>query len=182
MARARCFGQFSRPTPHKPCPALRDTGRVSFLDNLENNLKSLEERDSPGGDDRKKHDADRRKTAAAAPWAEQLKKSPWTQSLMQQATRAGYAMRTKVNLSWYGSTLRLQARGQWLNIEPLPDGIVAIFAKGLEVHKRIPVDLKKKPDALVAEWMKVLTDQKRLDEANAEAIPDSGSEVAAEQD
>jgi hypothetical protein len=52
---------------------------VSFLDNLENSLKSLDtqdERAADRGSQKEKRDAERAQALAIAPWAEQLKPSP----------------------------------------------------------------------------------------------------------
>ena len=49
---------------------------MSFLDNLENNLKALESRDEGGLDESRRRERDRGAPLAAAPWAERLKREP----------------------------------------------------------------------------------------------------------
>src|ERR1035441_9297067 len=72
---------------------------MSFLDNLENNLKSLESQEEGKGDaERQQRDRENRRASAqaAAPYAEELKKGPHTAELLKQATRIGFGMRLKV--------------------------------------------------------------------------------------
>jgi len=129
---------------------------MSFLDNLENNLKALENREEGGIDESRRRDADRERALAVAPWAERLKASPFTSTVMKQATLAGRERRIKVNLIWLGTTLRLEARDQRLEFRPEPDGIVAVFMNGNEELRREPVDLEASPDPLIASWMTTL--------------------------
>jgi hypothetical protein len=126
---------------------------MSFLDNLENNLKALESREQGGVEDGRRREADRARALAAAPWAERLKSSPYTAGLMQQATIAGRQRRIKVNLLWIGTTLRLEARERRLELRPEPEGIVAVFLKNNEEISRQTLDLSTDPQTLVAEWM-----------------------------
>jgi hypothetical protein len=152
---------------------------MSFLDNLENNLKALESREQGGLDEGNKRELEKARAKASAPWAERLKQDPWAQSLMRQASRAGYQRRIKVNLAWLGTTLRLEARGYRLELRPQPDGIAAVFLRGTEESKRQTVDLKKDPQKLVAEWMVILDAQKKLDdELAAKAQADDGDAEA----
>lgn len=146
---------------------------MSFLDNLENNLKALESREQGGIGEGNRREAEKARAQASAPWAERLKQDPWTRNLMQQATRAGYQRRTKVNLAWIGTTLRLEARGHRLELRPQPDGIAAVFLRGTEESKQQGVDLKKDSQKLVAEWMVILDAQKKLDDAEARAFAEA---------
>jgi hypothetical protein len=142
---------------------------MSFLDNLENNLKALEARDEGGLDESLRRDRERELAIAAAPWAERLKREPFTQTLLQQATVGGRERRTKVNLMWIGTTLRLEARGHRLELRPGPKGIAAVFLRGTDEVKREPVDLAGDPRKLTAEWMVILDEQKRIDDERAAA-------------
>src|ERR1700760_919304 len=99
---------------------------MSFLDNLENNLKSLENNEQGGIDESRRRDVERARALASAPWAEKLKSGPFTSALMQQATVAGRQRRIKVNLMWIGTTLRLEARGHRLELRPEPKGVAAV--------------------------------------------------------
>ena len=146
---------------------------MSFLDSLENNLKALEGTEHSGLDDFKRRESERRRTAAAAPWAEQLKRSPYTQALMQQATRAGYQIRTKVNFVWIGTTLRLEALNHRLELRPTAEGVAAVFQKGTAELRTGIIDLSGSPEALLRDWIAVLEAQKKEDLAAAAAhLPD----------
>jgi hypothetical protein len=145
---------------------------MSFLDNLEDNLKALESRDEGGLDENKRRDRDRELAIAAAPWAERLKRAPFAGKLMQQATVAGRRSRTKVNLMWIGTTLRLEARGHRLELRPGPKGVSAVFLRGSEEIGQEPVDLSADPGKLASEWMAILDEQKRIDDEQAALTPE----------
>lgn len=147
---------------------------MSFLDSLENNLKALESTEQSGLDEHKRRESDRQRTAAAAPWADELKKSAYTQALIQQATRAGYQLRTKVNLVWLGTTLRLEARDHRLELRPAADGIAVVYLKNGAELKRETIDLQGKPEAILGEWVGMVEKQKKEDDAAAAAaqLPD----------
>lgn len=151
---------------------------MSFLDNLEDNLKALESREQGGLDERGRREAERARTRASAPWADQLKHAPWTQVLMQKATQAGYQRRIKVNLVWIGTIFRLEALGHRLEVRPEPGGIKAVFLQGPQEFEEQDADLAGDPTALVSQWMSVLDEQKKL---NAEAaIQAEAEQVAAD--
>jgi len=137
---------------------------MSFLDNLENNLKALESREEGGLDQNRRREAERERSLAVAPWAERLKREPYAQALMQQATIAGRQRRTKVNLAWIDTTLRLEARGHRLELRPRPDGIVAVFLQGGEEVRREKIDLSGDPHGLTSKWMAALDEQKRIED------------------
>ena len=149
---------------------------MSFLDNLENNLKALEGRDEGGLDASARRDEERRRALAAAPWAEKLKASPWSRTLMQQATKAGVARRIRVSLVWLDTTLRLEARESRLDLQPQPHGIEAVFLRGREEVVRHAIDLNASPQPLVDEWMAMLDAQKAIDDAAALAAAEKEEE------
>jgi hypothetical protein len=128
---------------------------MSFLDNLESNLKALEGRDE-GLDDARHRETERERMLAAAPWADRLKHEPFAGALMREATLAGRERRMKVNLAWIGTTLRLEARGHRLELRPTPGGVVAVFLREAEEIKSQPVDLADDPRQLTGEWMAVV--------------------------
>src|SRR5580693_129386 len=145
---------------------------MSFLDNLENNLTALESLDEGGLDESRRRDRERDLAIAAAPWAERLKREPFAPTLMQQATLAGRQRRTKVNLMWIGTTLRLEARGHRLELRPGPKGVAAVFLKGSDEVGREPVDLSGDPAKIAGKWMAVLDEQKRFDDEQAALAPE----------
>ncbi|HEY3776544.1 MAG TPA: hypothetical protein VGL35_00655 [Rhizomicrobium sp.] len=140
---------------------------MSFLDNLENNLKAMESREEGGVDGNRRRDLEKKLAIAASPWAERLKKEPFAQILMQQATLAARASRTKINLVWIGTTLRLEARGHRLELRPGPKGVSAVFLNRSEEAREEPVDLEGDPKKLVSKWMPILEEQKRRDDEQA---------------
>lgn len=132
---------------------------MSFLDNLESNLENMESREERGGQnsrDAKLRDIERVHTQASAAYAEQLRKGAYAAELLKQATRLGYAMRTKIHLAWLGTTLRLEARGSKLELRPTPDGVIAAFIENHAEVRRLPVDLAGNPESLAREWLESL--------------------------
>jgi hypothetical protein len=142
---------------------------MSFLDNLENNLKALESSEADGMDDRKRREALKREAIAAAPWAEKLKQSEWVTKFMRDLTRAGFSRRTKIAFVWIDRVLRAEALGERLEIVPTAAGVEAVSG-----DQRQPVDLAAEPDALIREWLEVV-DRKRQ-EMEAMPVPDFDSE------
>jgi hypothetical protein len=129
---------------------------MSFLDNLESNLKSMESREERGdqrGRDAKSRDSERAWAQASAVYAEQLKKSPYAAELLRQATRLGHGMRTKIHLAWLGVTLRLEARGSKLELRPTPEGVIAAFIENNAEVRSVHVDLAGNPESLAREWL-----------------------------
>ena len=139
---------------------------MSFLDNLENNLKALEGRDE-GLDDTRRRESDRQRLLSVAPWAERLKSEPYARDLMRVATIAGRERRMKVNLVWLDTTLRLEARGHRLELRPTADGVAAVFLRGSEEIWKQPVDLAGDPQKLTGEWMAALDEAKRASSSKA---------------
>jgi hypothetical protein len=129
---------------------------MSFLDNLENNLKSLEsaeqKRDEAERRDRGRETA-RAEALAAAPFAEELKKGPYAAELLRQAARIGFSLRTKVHIAWIGTSLRLEARERRLELRPTAAGVVAAYIEGGQETRIEPLDLKGDPAALVQNWL-----------------------------
>ena len=130
---------------------------MSFSDNLENSLKNLEshdERDAAGGSQsRQRRQAQRANVLASAPHAEKLRTGKFTSGLMTHATRIGHGLRTKVNIIWLGSTLRLQAREHRLDLRPTPEGVFAHFFVGEKETRKETVDLSGNPEKLAREWL-----------------------------
>lgn len=105
---------------------------MSFLDNLENNLKALErveERDPEKiKRDQEQKEADRNAALRRAPHAEALKKSPFTSNLLTACRTVGHGQRVLVQFVWIGETLRLTARDKRMDLIPEPEGITAVFS------------------------------------------------------
>lgn len=129
---------------------------MSFLDNLENNLKSLESSEQGKDDAERAHRArenERAQAHAVAPFAEELKQSPYTAELLKQAARVGFSLRTKVHVAWLGTTLRLEARDKRLELRPTCQGIVAAYIENGRETRTEPCDLTSSPEALVRQWL-----------------------------
>ncbi|HEX4810729.1 MAG TPA: hypothetical protein VH325_17465 [Bryobacteraceae bacterium] len=126
---------------------------MSFLDNLENSLKSLESREEKDGSERDRRSAEQATSRASAPWAEKLRKSDFTQRLMEHAAVAGHRLRAKIYMAWMDSTLRLEVKGRALELRPTPTGIVAVSIEPDGETKSEPVDLAGNPEELLQRWI-----------------------------
>ena len=129
---------------------------MSFLDNLENSLKNLESSEQ-GKDDAERAHRERRteraQAQAAAPFAEQLKRSPYTAELLKQAARVGFSLRTKVHIAWLGTTLRLEARDKRLELRPTAQGVVAGYIENGQETRTEACDLNGSAEDLVRRWL-----------------------------
>jgi len=129
---------------------------MSFLDNLENNLKRLETQEEGKESAERSHRERESKKAsaqAAAPWADELKKGAFTAELLKQAARIGFSMRTKVHVAWLGTTLRLESRDRRLELRPTATGVVAAYLENGAETRVEPLDLQGDPAALVRQWL-----------------------------
>jgi hypothetical protein len=127
---------------------------MGFLDNLESTLNALEGK-SEGEDltDRKRQESDRAEALAAAPYADKLKNGPFSMELMNHATSLGWSQRMKVNLTWIGTTLRLDARDKRLELRPTPAGVVAVFLVNGEEKGSEGIDLESDSKILAERWL-----------------------------
>src|ERR1035441_8605149 len=124
---------------------------MSFLDNLENSLKTLESSEQGKEDAERAHrtrENERAQAQAVAPFAEQLKQSPYTAELLKQAARVGFSLRMKVHIAWLGATLRLEARDRRLELRPTPQGIVAGYIENGRETRTEPCDQEGSPEDL----------------------------------
>lgn len=129
---------------------------MSYLDNLESSLKNLETNQERGEDlqrDVKHRASEKARALAAAPFADALKNGTFTHDLLAHATRIGFSQRMKVQPTWLGSTLRLQARERRMELRPTADGVMAIyFEENQETGSEI-VDLKGSAEELAKRWL-----------------------------
>jgi len=96
---------------------------------------------------------ERTRALAVAPWLEQLKSSPFTKALFDEAAAAGHRLRTKVYMAWFEDTLRLEAKGRYLQLKPTPDGIIAEFVEVDGQTRTQPIDLTSNPADLIGAWL-----------------------------
>lgn len=126
---------------------------MSYSDNLENTLTSLESRDERDPLINERRETERVGALAAAPWADRLKNSEFTRNLMDAAAVMGHKLRAKIYMAWLGSSLRFELRQRRLELRPTAEGIVAVFMEGNNEIRSREVDLDSSPDALLDEWV-----------------------------
>jgi hypothetical protein len=131
---------------------------MSFLDNLENNLKALESQEEKDPEkvkrDRERREADRNSALLRAPHVEALKNSAFTAELLTQCRTIGHGQRVLVQFTWIGENLRLDAKSKRLELTPTPEGIVAVFSSDGAEIERIPVDPEAGGAAVLARrWL-----------------------------
>jgi hypothetical protein len=127
---------------------------MSFLDNLENNLKALEGRDEMANPrEIERRESQRAHALAVGPHAEKLKNAPFTSELLKHVTRIGREQRTLVRPFWLGGTLRLEARDRKLELRPTPEGIIAVYLADNQELRREPLNLDSDPEALARTWL-----------------------------
>lgn len=129
---------------------------MDFLDNLENSLKNLESQEERDPTAVQRQQQAREQAIAAAPWAEKLKTSDYTQSLFAKAAVAGHKMRAKIYMAWLESTLRLEVKGRWCELRPTANGVMAYFIDAGGQLVADPVDLSGNPDTLLNSWLQAV--------------------------
>jgi hypothetical protein len=132
---------------------------MSFLDNLENNLKAMESREERGGyrtRDEVAREARRAQEQAAAPFAEQLRKGPFTSELLNEATRIGHGLRAKVYITWIDGMLRLEARERRLELKATPKGVMAQYFVNKAPAGSELIDLNGSAKKLAEKWLSAL--------------------------
>jgi hypothetical protein len=130
---------------------------MSFLDSLEDSVKAMESRAEADPEEARKRQAARlaEKNAAIAvqPAADELKSGKFTSELLNQCAVIGHGLRTKVQITWVGTTLRLQAKEKKLELRPMPEGILAVFFQDDQEIKSQPLDLKSDPEQFAKLWL-----------------------------
>jgi hypothetical protein len=127
---------------------------MSFLDNLESNLKNLEnasQNEVLSAHQRRQND--RARALAVAPHARELKSRPFVNEFLTHAVRIGHSLKTRVAPVWLEDTLRVDARNKRLELRPTPQGVVAVFIKDGQETGSEPLDLSGDPKALAARWL-----------------------------
>ena len=130
---------------------------MSFLDNLENNLKALEsqaDRD-PEAQARKAAAREAARLAALeiAPHADALRNGPFKDRLLTACREIGHRRRILVRPVWVDSTLRLEAGPKRLELRPTATGVIAVSSVGGKEQESAPVDLSGDPVKLAEKWL-----------------------------
>jgi len=131
---------------------------MSFLDNLESNLKALESQEERDPEkvrrDQAQREAERTAALGRAPHVEALKNSAFTAELLTQCRTIGREQRVLVQFTWIGESLRLDAKARRLELIPAAEGITAVSSlDGAEV-RRAAVNLQADdPKALARRWL-----------------------------
>jgi hypothetical protein len=130
---------------------------MSFLDNLESNLKALESR-TERDPEALAREAAARETARSialqiAPYAEALRNGPFKDGLLTACREIGHRKRILVQPVWVDSTLRLDAGLKRLELRPTPSGVHAVsFIAGSE-QESTPIDLSSDPVKIAEKWL-----------------------------
>jgi hypothetical protein len=130
---------------------------MSFLDNLENNLKAMESREEKDParvqEERATREAEKQAALRAAPFAEALKKGPFVDGLLTTCRVVGHQRRVMVRPTWIGTTLRLDAGERRLELRPTAEGVRAVFLQGAVEQSSELVDLSADAGPLVERWL-----------------------------
>ena len=131
---------------------------MSFLDNLENNLKALESLEEKDPEkvkrEQDRREADRAAALLRAPHVEALKNSAFISELFTQCRLIGRGERVLVQFTWLGENLRLDAKAKRMELIPTKDGITAVFSLDGQETGRAAVDPQTDdPAALARLWM-----------------------------
>lgn len=131
---------------------------MSFLDNLENNLKALENQEEKNPEkvkrDQERREAEKASALQRAPHAEALKNSEFTSQLLTKCRAIGREQRVLVQFTWIGANLRLDAAAKRLELTPTPEGIVAVFyLNGTEVSREKVNPQADDAAALAHQWL-----------------------------
>jgi len=129
---------------------------MSFLDNLENNLKALESRNEKDpvalAREAAAREAARSVALHIAPHAEALRNGSFKDGLLTACREIGHRKRILVRPVWVDSTLRLEAGAKKLELRPTPSGVLAVFFDGGREQESTPIDLSSDPVKVAEKW------------------------------
>jgi hypothetical protein len=132
---------------------------MSFLDNLDDNLKALESRGErdPGAQAREASAQEAARLAALeiAPHAEALRNGPFKDGLLIACRDIGHRGRILVRATWVGATLRLEAGARKLELRPTSAGVLAVFFHEGTERETTPIDLSINPAKIAEKWLAV---------------------------
>ena len=129
---------------------------MSFLDNLESNLKALESREERDPEALARQAAQREAARSLAlqisPHADALRNGPFKDGLLAACRNIGHRKRILVRPVWVDSTLRLEAGAKKLELRPTPSGVLAVFIDGGTEQESTLIDLSSDPVKLAEKW------------------------------
>jgi hypothetical protein len=131
---------------------------MSYLDNLENNLKALENQEEKDPEkvkrDQERREAERNAALSRAPYVDALKNSAFTSQLLTECRTIGHGQRVLVQFVWIGESLRLNAKNKRMEMTPSSEGIVAVMSLDGVETERVTVDPQKDDAAeLARHWL-----------------------------
>ena len=130
---------------------------MSYLDSLENNLNALE-RIEEKDPEQLRRDAEARELERAlalriAPHADTLRNGEFTSQFLTACRTVGHGLRMMVRFTWIENTLRLEAKEKKLELQPVPEGIQALFYVAGEQTAAEMLDLGGDPAAFARRWL-----------------------------
>jgi hypothetical protein len=132
---------------------------MSFLDNLESNLKALESRDErdPKAFAREAavREASRSAALQIAPHADALRNEPFLNGLLTACRDIGHPRRILVRAVWVDSMFRLETGAKRLELRPTPSGVLAVLLVEGREQESTPIDLSSDPVKLAEKWLEV---------------------------
>jgi hypothetical protein len=130
---------------------------MSFLDNLENNLKALESREDRDPQtlarEAAAREAAQRLALETAPFADALRNGPFVDGLLTACREIGHRKRILVRPVWVDSTFRLEAGAKKLELRPTPGGVVAVSLVEGREQESTPLDLSSDPVGIAEKWL-----------------------------
>ncbi len=131
---------------------------MSFLDNLESNLKALESRSERDPEALAREAAAREAVRSAAleiaPHAQALRNGSFKDGLLTACREIGHSRRILVRPVWIDSTLRLEAGAKKLELRPTPSGVLAVFFDGGQEQESALIDLSSDPVKVAERWLR----------------------------
>ena len=131
---------------------------MSYLDNLENNLKALENQEERDPQkvkrEQERREAERSAALLRAPYVDALKNSTFTLELLTQCRAIGHQQRVLVQFTWLGEMLRLDAKTKRMLLTPTSEGITAVFSvDGVETGRITADPQTGDAAALARHWL-----------------------------
>jgi hypothetical protein len=132
---------------------------MSYLDNLEDNLKALERQEERDPEkvkrDQERRESERNAALLRAPHVEALKNSPFTSNLLTECRTIGHGQRVLVRFTWIGETLRLDAQSKRMELIPTAEGIAAVMSvDGVETGREVVNPQTDDAAQLASRWLK----------------------------